>query len=208
MVPVPVGRRPREYGDDDLRPEPPDHLDHVLENRVARPEAEGLIDRLRKAEIVGPREELARAVELTRGEQLLGTDDAELGAELGTDQILAALTARQRQIRRLRAHPARQQHQELGILVVGVRADHEHALVAAELPQRSRQRSDAAGAGWGQLSLRNTGGAEAQEEPEQPGESDSHYWERYTAPPFITNLTRCSSVMSRVGSPATATMSA
>src|SRR2546427_10497387 len=190
MVPVPIRRRPGEYRDDDLRPEPPDHIDHVFENRVARPEAERLVHRLRKTEIVGPREELARAVELTGGEQLLGADNAELGAELGTDQVLAAFAARQRQIRGLRAHPPRQQHQELGVLVVGMRTDHQHALVAAELAQCTRQRSDAAGASRGQLSLRGTGGAEAQEEPEQPGESDSHYGERYTPPPFITNFTR------------------
>src|SRR5439155_6833716 len=134
--------------------------------------------------------------------------DAELGAELGTDEILAAFTARQREIRGLRTHPARQQHQELGVLVVGVRADHQHPLVAAELAQCARQRSDAARAGRGQLSLASMGGAEAQEEPEEPADKQFHYWERYTAPPFITNFTRCSSVISRVGSPATAMMSA
>src|ERR1041384_8302030 len=90
MVPVPVGRRPGEYRDDDLRPEPPDHIHHVFQNRVARPEPERFFDRLREAEIVGTREELARAVELTRGEQLFGANDAELGAKLGTDEVLAA----------------------------------------------------------------------------------------------------------------------
>src|SRR2546426_322731 len=129
-------------------------------------------------------------------------------AGLGGPRPPARVAERQRQIRGLRAHPPRQQPQELGVLVVGMRADHQHALVAAELPQRTRQRSDAAGAGRGQLSLRDTGGAEAQGEPEEPDDKQFHYWERYTAPPFITNLTRCSSVISRVGSPATAMMSA
>ena len=106
MVPVPVGRRPGEDGDDDLRAEPPDHIHHVFQNRVARPEAERLFGRLREAEIVGARKKLARAVELTGREQLFGANDAELGAELGPDEVLATFTARQREIGGLRAHPA------------------------------------------------------------------------------------------------------
>ena len=146
MVAVSVRRRSGEHGDDDLRPEAPDHIDDVFENRVPRPEPKCLVGRLRESEVVRAREELSRPVQLAGGEQLFGADDAELGAELGADQVLAALPARQREICRLGAHAARQQHQELGVFVVGVRADHQHALVAAELPQRARQRSDAAGA--------------------------------------------------------------
>src|SRR5438094_642488 len=123
----------------------------------------------------------------------------------GADEVLAAFAAREREIRGLCAHAARQQHQQLRVFVVGVRADHEHALVAAELAQGGSQRSDAAGAGRSHLSTRHAGGAEAQQEPDDEG---FHYWERYTAPPFITNFTRCSSVISRVGSPATAMISA
>src|SRR5260221_5170011 len=52
VVPMPVGGRPGEDCDDDLRPEPPDDVDHVFEDRVAGPEAERLLDRLGKAEIV------------------------------------------------------------------------------------------------------------------------------------------------------------
>src|SRR5258705_959753 len=70
VVPMPVGRRPRENRDDDLRPEPPDDVDHVFEDRVAGPEAERLLDRLGKAEIVRAREELAGGVPLRGGEQL------------------------------------------------------------------------------------------------------------------------------------------
>src|SRR6266513_3841613 len=98
-----VGRRPGKNLDDDVRPEPPDDVDHVFEDRVARPEAERLLDRLGKAEIVRAREELTRAVELPGGEQLFGSDDAELGTKLGADQVLAAFPARQRQVGGLRA---------------------------------------------------------------------------------------------------------
>jgi hypothetical protein len=45
-----------------------------------------------------------------------------------------------------------------------VRADHQDALVAAELPQRARQRSDAAGAGRGQLGRPGADGAATNEE--------------------------------------------
>src|SRR6267143_922486 len=44
MVSVAIGRRAGEHGNDDLRPEPADHVDDVFEDRVARPEAERLFD--------------------------------------------------------------------------------------------------------------------------------------------------------------------
>ena len=94
MMAMSIRRRAGEHGNDHLRPEPPDHIEHVFEDRVARPEAECLIGRLRESEIVRPREKLARPIELPGGEQLLGADDAELGAELGADQVLTAFTAR------------------------------------------------------------------------------------------------------------------
>ena len=205
MVTMAVRRGAREHRDDDLRPEAADHVEDVFENRVARPEPKRFVGGLGEAEVVRAGEELARAVELAGGQQLLGADDPQLGTELGADEVLAAFAAREREIRGLCAHAARQQHQQLRVFVVGVRADHEHALVAAELAQGGSQRSDAAGAGRSHLSTRHAGGAEAQQEPDDEG---FHYWERYTAPPFITNFTRCSSVISRVGSPATAIMSA
>src|SRR2546426_6000832 len=94
MVAMSIRRRAGEHGNDHLRPEPPDHVEHVFEDRVARPEAERLVDGLRESEIVRPREELARPVELPGGEQLLGADDAELWAERGAVQGLAAFAAR------------------------------------------------------------------------------------------------------------------
>src|ERR1051325_3159900 len=90
MVTVSVGGRTGKDGDHDLRPEAPHHRDHVLEDRVARPETKRLAGGFGVTEVVGAREELAGPVELARREQLLGTNDPELGAELGTDEILAA----------------------------------------------------------------------------------------------------------------------
>ena len=172
MVAVSVGGRAGEHGDDDLRLEAPDHGDDVFENRVARPEAERLLGRLREAEVVCAREELLRAIELARGEQLLGPDDAELGAKLGADQVLASLAARQGQVRCLRTHAAGQQDEQLRVLIVGMRPDHEDALVAAELAERGGQSRDAAGACGSQLGDPGNGGGDTKEE----GEADlSHY---------------------------------
>jgi hypothetical protein len=82
---------------------------------------------------------------------------------------LAAFAAGEGEVRRLRAHAAREQDQQLRVFVVGVRADHQNAFVAAELPQRARQRSDAAGAGRGPLPQPGAGGADTKDkrEPER-----------------------------------------
>src|SRR5260370_5915695 len=94
-----------------------------------------------------PREELVGAVDRARGEQLFAANDAELGAELLADEVLAALAAIEREVGGLGAEAARQPCQELGVFVVGMGADDQHALVGAELPQRVGQRRDAAGPG-------------------------------------------------------------
>ena len=104
------------------------------------------------------------AVELARREQLLGADDAELGAELGTDQILPSFTAAEGQVGNLRAHAARQQHQQLGVFVIRMRADHQDTLVAAELAERAGQRRNAAGAGRRKLREAGPRGADTKEE--------------------------------------------
>src|SRR5438105_2505 len=161
---------------------------------------------LREAEVVGPGEELACAVEAAGGEQLFGTDDPQLRAELRTDEILATLAAGERQVGGLHAHPARENRQELRVLVVGVRADHEYAFVGTQLGQRARQRRDAAGAGRGELSRSRADGAK--KESEASPERAPHYGETYVTPPFITNRTRSSSETSFNGSPDTATRSA
>ncbi len=201
MLAMPVGRSAREHGDEDLGPEAADDVEDVLEKRVARPEAERFVGGLREAEVVGAREILPRAVQVARGEQLLGANDAKAGPELRADEILPAFTAREREIRGLGAEAARQKHEELRVFVVGVGADHEDALVRAQLLENPGQRRDAAGAGWGHLPHPGSDGADTKEEDES--ERASHYWvERYTVPPFITNLTCWSSVISRSGSPA------
>jgi hypothetical protein len=164
MLAVPVGRGPGEDRDDDLRPEALDDRDDVFEDRIARPETKRLFCVLGKAEVVGAREELAGAVELPRREQLLRADDAELGTQLRSDQVLPAFAPAERQVRDLRTHAPRKQHEQLRVFVIGMRADHEDALVAAELSQQARQGSDAAGTSRRKLRVAGTGGADTKEE--------------------------------------------
>ena len=101
MLPVTVGRRAREDGDDHLRPERAHDRDGVLEQRILRPFAERLVERLREAEVERAREVLTAAIDAARREQLFGADHAEHFAELVADQVLAAVAARERQIRGL-----------------------------------------------------------------------------------------------------------
>src|SRR5581483_8296685 len=206
VLAVAVPRRAGEDRHDDLRPEPADHGEDVGEERVARPEAERFGRSLGEPEVVGAGEVLLGAVEPARGEQLLGAEDAELGAELGPEQVLSALAAGERQVRRARAQAAREDGEQLGVFVVGVGADHEHAFARAELLERRGQRRDPAGPGRGELPRGRAGGAEHERKTDP--ERAPHYCERYTTPAFITKRTRWSSVMSRSGSPATATRSA
>ncbi len=174
MLAVPVGRRARKDGDDDLGPEPADDVHDVLEERVARPEPERFVGGLREPEVVRAREVLPGAVQLPRGQEFFRANDAEAGPQLGPDEVLPAFAAREGQVRGLRAEAAGQEDQQLRVFVVGVGADHQDALVRAELLENVRQRRDAAGAGWGHLSHAGAGGADIKEENES--ERAPHYW--------------------------------
>ena len=140
VLAVAVPRRSAEDRDDDLGPEPPDDPHDVLEDRVRRPVLPGLVQRLGVAEVVGAGEVLPGAVEPAGGQQLLGPDEPQRLAQLRPDQVLAALTPVEREIGRLRPHAAHQDGQQLGVLVVGMGADHEHPLVVPEHPELLVQR--------------------------------------------------------------------
>ncbi len=176
MLAVPVAWRSGEHGHDDLRAEAAHDVEHVLEDGIAGPEPQRFFQGLGIPEVVGAGEELARTVDSPRGEQLFRTDDPQLGAQLGTDEVLPSFAAAERQVGYLSTHPPGEQGDEVGILVVGMRADHQHALVRAELRQRARQRRDAAGAGWSELPHDRSDGAEQQSEASP--ERAPHYGER------------------------------
>ena len=147
VLPVPVARRAAEDRHDDLRTEPADHPHDILQDRVAGPVAPRFLQRLGVPEVVGAGEELAGAVQPAGGQQLLAAEQPERLAELGSDEILPPLAAVEREVRRLRAHAAHQHGEQLGVLVVGVRPDHEHPLVVPEHAQLVGERDGAAG-GW------------------------------------------------------------
>jgi hypothetical protein len=133
VLSVPVAGSAGEDGDDHVRPEGAHHRHHILENRVARPVTEGLLGALGEAEVVGAGEELPPAVDAPGGEQLLGADDAERLPQLVADQVLPPVAAGEREVGRLDAAAARQPGDEVGVLVVRVRGDHQHPRGGAEL---------------------------------------------------------------------------
>ena len=69
------------------------------------------------------------------GMGLFGPQHTERGAQLGTDQVLPPFAASEGEIRGLGPHPPGEDRQQLGVLVVRVRGDHEHTLVVTEEPQ-------------------------------------------------------------------------
>ena len=176
VLAVPVARGSGEHGHDDLGTEPAHDVEHILKHGIAGPEPQRFVQRLGIPEVVGAREELAGAVDAPGGEQLFRADDAELGAELGTDEVLPSFAAAQRQVGHLRAHPPGEQGDEVRVLVVGVGADHQDPLVRTELLERARQRRDAAGAGWSELPHDRPDGAEQQSKASP--ERAPHYGER------------------------------
>ena len=136
MLPVAVPWRTAEDGDDHLWLEGADDPDHVAEQRIAGPLCPGVVDGLGVAEVVGPREELAGAIDPPRGQQLFGAQHAEAVAELGADEVLPALAPIEREIGGVRAFAPRQEGDQLRVLVVRVRADDQDALGVPETPQR------------------------------------------------------------------------
>ena len=198
VLAVSVARGAVEDTDDDLRTKPPHDADRVLEEDVLRPLAERFVERARETEVVRPGEVLAGAVQPPRRRQLLRAHEAEPDAEVGSDEILSALAARQRKVRSLAAEAARHVRQDLGVLVVGVRADHEEAPVRPQAPERAIEGLEAAGRrgrervarrrgiagrrrGRGQTERRERGGPDPRRVPRggrENGRTPAHYFLR------------------------------
>ena len=106
MLSVPVPDRARERGDDDLRAEAPHDPHGVLEENLFRPEAERLVDRAREAEVERPGEVLPSAVRAPGRHELLRTDQTEAHAEVRAEQVLSAVSPRERKVRGLAPHAA------------------------------------------------------------------------------------------------------
>ncbi len=88
---------------------------------------ERLLGGLGKAEVEGAGEVLAPAIYASCGKQFFGADHAELHTEFVADEVLATVAACEREVGRFHVASAREPGDELGVLVVRVGADHEHA---------------------------------------------------------------------------------
>ena len=66
---------------------------------------EGLLDVLGEPEIECTGEELAATVHPPGGDQLTGPDDAQALVQLRPDEVLAAFSPREREVRRLGSRP-------------------------------------------------------------------------------------------------------
>src|SRR6266699_6614443 len=81
-----------------IRPEIPDDPHDVSKNFVVIPDAHRFVSRFGEPEVGCSREELLRMVDASRIEQFLCSNNAEPLAQFRTDQILAAVPARNRKI--------------------------------------------------------------------------------------------------------------
>ena len=205
MLAVAVLGRAAEHRDDDLGPKPPHDPHDVLEDGVLGPVLPGLVQRLGVAEIVGAGEILPRAVEPPRGQQLLGPDEPERLAQLRADEVLSPLAAVEGQVRGFRPHAPDEYRQQLGVLVVRMGPDHQHAPVVPQHAQLLVQRDDArrcraaragragstAGARRSESEKAKTRGeCEAQRDPR--GRVSREWPESYTVPGLDSKATRLS----------------
>ena len=84
-------------------------------------------------------------VETPRGKQFLGAKDAELLVEVLAQLVLPAVAARQRQVGCAITTAEREPRDELGVLIVRVRADVQHGAGGAQGAQLLQQGWDAGG---------------------------------------------------------------
>ena len=80
-------------------------------------------------------EKLLAAVQPPRGQQFLGADDAQFRAEFRAENVLPAVAAIDRKISGAVMASAREEGDELRVLVVGMRRDVKHAAERVEIAQ-------------------------------------------------------------------------
>jgi len=144
MVAVSVARRTAEEPDHHVRAEGAHHANHVTENTILGPVLVRLVCILAEAEVEGAREVLRATVHPTRREQLLRANRPQRLAEFVADEILATVTAREREIRRFHVTPARQPRDNGRVFVVGVRGHREHTRRGADAGERGAKSRGAA----------------------------------------------------------------
>ncbi len=140
----------REAGDDHIGPERADHAHHIAQHLLLAPFLEALGGVLAVAEVHRAREELLAAIDPPRLHQLLRADDAERIAQLGADQVLSAVATREAEVAGAHLFAVGQPGDQLGVLVIGVGHDVEHAAQHVEL-LHAVQDLGGVGLGWGAL---------------------------------------------------------
>ena len=126
----------REASHDDVRLESTDRPDCVGQDLFPIPDAQGFIDRFRKTEVVRATEKLPAMVDPARGEQLLRANDPERFTQLRTNQILPAIAAGEREIRRLVERAVRPVGDQPSVLVIRVGRNVKDAAEHIKLLQR------------------------------------------------------------------------
>src|SRR5690606_34066802 len=119
-----------------IRLEAADHPHDIREDLLSAPDLERLVRGLRVSEISSAREELAASVDAARGEQLLRAYDSQAVPELRTDEVLAAVAAREREVGRVDLRAQRPVGNQARVLVVRMRGDVESAAQILQLLER------------------------------------------------------------------------
>src|SRR5215211_3146635 len=115
-----VARSSRKNRQNDLWPECAYHFHHIIQQRILWPVLVRLFSTLGKSKVVSACKILMRTVDATRCKKLLAPDYTECFAELISNQILPAVTAREREVRRLGVSSTLQPRYELTVFVVRV----------------------------------------------------------------------------------------
>src|SRR6516162_10268032 len=108
MMSVAIAWGALEASADDIRTEGANHPHHIAQRDiVAAPLLECFFRGLGEAEIGHAREALLDSVVAVGGQQLQGTDDAELIKQIAAELVLPSLAAIQRELQYADAVPAR-----------------------------------------------------------------------------------------------------
>src|SRR5262249_12508827 len=107
MLPVTVARGTCILGNNDFRPEIPNHPYVIPENLVVRPLRECVVSALRKAEFVNRSKELLGMIQAARVVQFFGPDDPQIFEQFTAEQVGAAIAAGGSQVGRTNAFASR-----------------------------------------------------------------------------------------------------
>ena len=150
VLPVTIDGCSREGCEDQVGPEGADHPGDVAQQLLLGPVAKRFLGRLRESEVEGAGEELEGSVDRPGRHELSGSYESEPLAQLSSDQILATVPARQREVCCAGSVAPGECREHGGVLVVRVRGDHQDPFSPVELPEEKPRLHDA---GLGRLDL-------------------------------------------------------